>query len=789
MQGQNSPHFGDINEQSCEGTNLGTANHDRTTTQSIARGLLLHLPVLAQPQPDDYIATPTDHRSAEGALEEVTVTARKVGENLQDVPVAVTALTPETLEKFSVREMEDLNALAPSLNVRGSGSGTQALTFSLRGQGQSGILLTQDIPVGIYVDGINNPRPLGLRGPMVDVQQVEVLRGPQGTLFGRNTTGGAITITSRKPGEDWGAMFRARIGDYGENDFLGVFNAPLNDSVATRFVVNKRNHDAYGYDISGNELDDEDSIYLRAKLLGTWGNFEVDITAHYESTERGGPRIVVSGLVPATDTLPPGGFVGNLQIARELGLPETPEGLAEASQLWQSNVFTGGSGKHLFPNTPQYSDNESYGLSVIATWTKSDTWQFRSLTGYRHLDRNNRLDLDGSQFTIYDILFPVTDEYLSQELQGIANFDRFNLVAGVFGDYEDGNDGQSAITIPLVAADYAIVDGDVTSQSLAAYAQADWHITDSLTATAGVRYTREKKELLSRNRRSSGTCTVPVSLRETSERCAAKLSDTYKDPSWLASLDYKLANGDLVYGKISRGTKAGGQNLRAQFSEAAFQDFEPEEVTEYEVGWKSMLFDQRMRLNLAAFYSDYENIQRQIVTGGGSTTLVTNAAKGTVSGLELESSMSLPGGITANAALSYIDAKYDEFIDFSGDRTDEDWPAPDWQYSIGAEYVKDLAFGPMIVQVAYVGQSELNLYPSGKFREQLTQESYGLLNAQLRFLLEDQGMEFSVYGRNLTDESYFIGGTSIEALGYNHLNLGAPRTWGVEFTARFGGEL
>ncbi len=747
-------------------------------TRITSKTAMIPLAIMALTPLATFAQTPAEGGKKSGMmLEEVVVVARKVEQNLQEVPVAVTALNADQLQESSVLDLRDLSSIAPNLNITASGSGPQAITVSLRGQAQSGILITQDPSLGVYVDGFNNPRRLGLSGDLVDIQQVEVLRGPQGTLFGRNTTGGALIVTGNKPGRELSSELRVRVGDYEEFDTLGIFNVPLTDNIAARFVANAATRGPYAHDAVGRPLADKDTTYFRGKLLGEWDDLIVEVRAHYETYDSRGPMTVLTGLTPGADG------AGRLQIMAELGLPNTEEGRAQASQAWEDAIYDG-SGYNISTSSPQHSKSQSASFGVTTTWAMSDNWTLKSLTGYFDLDRKDQLDIDGTGFDIFPVTQFSDDTFISQEFQAIGSLDNIDIVAGLYADYEDGTDGGATIVIPAIIPNYSVIKGDINNHSIAAFSQANWHITDRLTATLGGRYTREEKKLKSYSHQANGDCLVPVSLRSDPDVCKAVLSDTYTDPSWLASLDYQLGDDAMVYGKVSQSPKAGGQNLRGR-SEAGLEPFDPETATEYEIGFKSMLFDQRMRLNAAVFYDEYEDVQRQIVTGGGATTRVTNAAEATLYGAEVETTIILTEGLTVTAAVGYLDAEYDEFTDFSGDRSGQDWPAPDWTYSLATQYSVPVSMGDAIFQLSYQGQSKQNLYPSGKLTDQLTQSGYGLLNGAMRLRMDDYEVAF--YARNITDELYYISGISIEALGYNILNLGSPRTFGVEFTAHFGG--
>ena len=732
---------------------------------------------------------------AEESSEAIVVTARRKAEALQDVPLAITALDSAALDRQSIGELRDLSAIAPSLVIKEHTNNPQGLVVSLRGQVPAGILMTLDSAVGLYSDGISVPRAVGLRGALVDLARVEVLRGPQGTLYGRNTTGGAISLISNAPTDRLEGSLSLSAGSYGAINGTGVINLPIGEHLASRFVVQRGFRDGFGRDGLGRDLNDENSTFLRGRLRGSWDRLTVDLIGEFSRYKQGGAMARVSGIVP-------GNTLAIREIAAELGLPmtapspgflrgvpATPEALATAQAAFAAYMLGNGPDFRNGGTQPLYSNFRGENVTLDILLEATDELKIRSLSGYRHHKRDSRDDLDTSPFNVVRTAFGAYADFYSQELQLLGDFGNFNFVVGGYASREKGYEGSSLTTFEMLLANpTSNFDGFVKNESLGAFGQANWQITDKLAFTGGVRYSREKKGLVSINSDGLGGCLVPVALRDDAAICRATLSRTDSKPSWLASLEYKAMPGVLAYAKFVTGFRAGGHNMRGARTLASFAPFGPETVTEYEAGLKTTLFDRALIFNIAAFHDDYSDVQRTITVRtetGSATTIVTNAAQAKIDGVEIEATLRPARGLTFSGSVSYVDARYKRFIDVTGDRTKEDWPTPDWTYSVSARYEASVPLGQLAFQLDYQGQSRQNLYPAGLRTDETSQNAYGILNGRISLNVEDEGVEISVFGRNLANKTYAAGAFMFESVGYNLKYLGAPRELGVQLVKKF----
>jgi iron complex outermembrane receptor protein len=391
---------------------------------------------------------------------------------------------------------------------------------------------------------------------------------------------------------------------------------------------------------------------------------------------------------------------------------------------------------------------------------------------------------------------PTWDRNFTQELQLLFDSESFNAVAGIYYANEKGRDGSYSLNIPNVSPNATITDGLATSKSIAAFGQATWRFAPRWAVTGGARYTREKKGLNSRNRRialATGviTCNVPAALQSPSGSCSTDLEDTFKEPTWLLSLDYHPTEDSMVYAKFSRGFRSGGQNIRGSGLIEAFQPFEPEIATEYELGVKSDLLGHSMRLNAAVFYDELKDVQRSILIltpSNATSTVLTNAAKARLYGGEVEATWRVTSAFELSASSGYTNAKYKRFVDLTGDRSNEDWPAPKFQGSLGAVYTAETPWGGLATRVDLYHQSKLNLSPASRRKEEVTQKAFSIVNARTTLKIDAATTEVSLYVRNLFDKKTMGAAVNLESLGYNLFMPGDRRTYGVEVKKRFGGE-
>lgn len=745
------------------------------------------------------------HVSSDG--EDIIVTARKREESLQGVPLAVTAITGEGLNRASVRELRDLSAVVPNLAIASSNLDPSAVVFTIRGQSQTNsALLSIDNAVGVYFEGVNSPRNTGLRAGLVDIQRVEVLRGPQGTLYGRNTTGGAVSIVYRDPTEDLGGSIQAGVGTYGAWNLLGVLNVPLSQDFGVRLVAQHSEHGPYGRKtLTGDGVGAGETTYFRAKAKFDNGVFSMGVTGEYWRYDNSGMLIKLAGLVPATATTPAGGPALN-EVARVMfGLaPTATPTLAQrtaASDELAKYVLAGRYYKDIYANAPLDTTSKGHNITVNLQYIFSDFLSIQSISGYRFFEKSSRQDTDGTPYALLQNNSTTPyDKFYSQEVQFLGGNDIVNFVVGGYYSYENGQDlNFSTANAYSSNGNVTTTDALVTNSSIAAFAQGTWKFADKWSATLGARWTRETKKIVNRNRTSAG-CGVPAALQDTPGVCAATFNNSYSDPSWLASLEYKANPDLLVYAKVSHAFRGGAQQERAISPPgstpilASFQPVAPEKLTEYELGLKGDFFDRRLRFNVAAFYDDFTDVQRQatiaVVSGTGvvsNPSLLTNAASARLWGIEAEANLQLSENIRLRGTLGYLNAKYSRFVDaILGDRSGEDWPSPSLTYQIGATVTQPTAVGALTFDIAFNGQSKWNLSPSGRLRDQTTQSPYGLLNARISLDIDAWDAQVAIFGRNLTNTHYASAGVGVESLGFNSYLLGEPRVLGIQLTKKFG---
>ena len=738
-------------------------------------------------------------------IEEVVVTARKKEENVQEVPLAVTALTGNALEQRNVVQLKDISAFTPNLQIvpfRGDSAG---VTFGLRGQRQGGLGSDSDASVGVYLDGVSQPRGYSNDGALLDLNRVEVLRGPQGTLFGRNTTGGAISMFSNDPEGELGGSIRAEIGNFDTLKFTGILNAPLGDTAGIRLVAHKNQRDdGFGTDLAGNELMSEDSEYFRMVFLADPNDRTmVRLTASYYENDTGGgiqhlygytsgadAQVVCS---PQSQSLPiPGCLLAAPLTGVDLGALFAGDpsafgtlfgGIPNAIAAMDGFIASGMENPYdALTDSDSFGDSEVFNASLTFEYDLTDTLTLRSITGYVDTDKLNFTDNDGTPVPLITSSLDQASEFFSQEIELLGTAERFDWVAGVYYGSEQADDvyNNTFLTMPLPPA----ADSDIDNSTRAVFGQANWLLADQWTLTAGYRHTWDKKKSL---------------LRQTNVR----LSDKWNDNTWLVSLQYQANDEVLLYGKIARGYRAGGLQNNKFFQNG----FDPETALEYEVGLKSD-FDLgagSLRINSALYVTDYQDIQLGVIASAindtGALQLFTvdlNAAEATVFGWELEARYVLDR-FTADVTIGLTDAEYDEFIDDGGpmgaprDRSDEPFSEiPKWSYTLGLSYFQPLGMGALVARVDYAWMDDTvsEPQPAGQgitVSSGINNDSYGLLNARVTLELDSIGTEVALFASNLTDEEYTVTGTDLrQGAGLMAVVPGFPRTYGLSITKRFG---
>ncbi len=747
------------------------------------------------------------------ALEEIIVTARKREEPLQRTPVSITAFTLEQLERPGFDDLTDVTRFAPNV-IFDQGTGNTGGSFNsqlfIRGIGQVDFLFSTDPGVGIYVDEVYLPRVVGSILDLMDIERIEVLRGPQGTLYGKNTIGGALNITSQQPGDELDAVASVTAGSRDRIDGKLSVDVPIvKDQLKGRITLSSRNQDGYVDRVNQGDVEtgDVNSDGIRGLLNWTPGDgwdvlFEADYNRRREES--------IANELLDVRTSDPVLQLWNLLVAPTYG----------PGSVYDGRFVTHGSDSQA--TGPSLSDLDMWGVSMNVSREVSDAVTVKSITAYREEDAQFGMDQDHSPFRYLETTNDNQHDAFSQEFQinGAHLDDRLNWVAGAFYMHETASDQFDVVLggglfdaletlpgailplvpgvpcppppgVPLpcaggagspfnVALDFELtIFDDIDIDSYAGYAQGTYKMTDKLSATAGGRYTWEDKTfttMLVRN--ASGVVTVPEHSVES---------------SWDAftprvGLEYQLTPDLMTYVSASRGFKSGGFNGRAQ-SLAEIDSFDPEYVWAYEVGLKSEWLNDRLLLNAAVFYNDYSDIQLTSVRAvEGLIVVVTeNAGEARIQGLELEMVAQPFEPLLIRAGLGYTDAEYTELAPGATVTLDSSLvKVPEWTGNLMVDWT--LPLGETGWSLTLGGDLS---YRSEYFNDPnntplLAQDDYTLLGAHARFVSSNERWEVTAFGKNLSDERYKTNGLqSYGSFGTADATFGPPDEWGVTLTGRF----
>ncbi|NOZ66128.1 MAG: TonB-dependent receptor [Alphaproteobacteria bacterium] len=665
-------------------------------------------------------------------LEEIMVTAQKRESNIQDTPLSISAMSGDMMAKVGIRNIEDLQFFVPGITV----TNDSMAIVNIRGIGTSAFGVATDPSSTIYFDGIYQPRPTTGYQDMFDVERIELLRGPQGVLFGRNSTGGALNIISKAPSEELEGSIAATYGRFNKFTVSGTVSGALTDKVRGRLTLLKNSRDGIYTDIvTGDKYQDQDSFAGRATLA-------IDLAENFELTLR-----------------------GDFNKERETGFPAIRTSYAQDIIDAGATIPTSKYGVAF--DTKPVSNTDVWGVSATAAWS-GDEFSFKSISSYRESTVDQVIDADATDLFLFDIGFQEESRSFTQELQlSNTNPDRLEWIVGMFFLNEDGNGG---IDILFQNPKINITERNITN-AYALFGQATYSLTDRLRVTGGLRFNYEKK---------SYNFSTTVNSAEVDSG-----SPTADWTAWTPrfAVDYDVTEDIMAYISATRGFKSGG----FQLGDAGA--FDPENLWSYEAGLKATLFDKRLRGSIGVFNYDYTNLQVVEFVGGVATT--SNAGQASVKGVEVELIARAAPGLDINASLAYLDAKYDVFfesgVDFSGNRLAN---SPEWTYSFGAQYTADVGdAGYVTIRGDYAYRSTVDFKRNNL--PQFRADTYTLLNARVSFTTSDELWEISIYGKNLTDNRYATYKTvGRNATGAADINVpvtvfGEPRQYGVQLRRNF----
>ena len=710
-------------------------------------------------------ATPeVKKESTEPVSEEIVVTARKREENIQDVPVAVTVVTSDDLEEAATADISELQGQVPNLSIYQGRNQSTTLTAFLRGIGQADPLWGVDPGVGLYMDDVYIARPQGALLDVYDVERIEVLRGPQGTLYGKNTIGGAIKYVSRPLTDAFGGTLSISPGTQGNLDLrASVHGALLPGKLRGKIAVASLKHDGYGTNLlTGRDVSDRNTLAARGAL--DWlisdklkAQFSIDYTKD-KAEPKGYQRLAANPLCPA--------FLGTT--------------CGPNASRWDTN-------SGLAP----VNGTDSMGASIVLSSNLNSAWSFKSITAYRESDSDNNIDFDTTPARIVDVQATYYDEQLTQEFQLL--YDAGTRFTGVLGAYYFDGEAGGLVKNIFVNAQFGTTNGKTLTKSFAVFGDGSYALSDRINLNGGLRLTREEKNGIAFNAGyANDKFAVPVSVLANYDK-----TETFDSLAPKVGIDYKFTNSILGYASASRGFKSGGFNVRAQataFPKSA-EPFQDEILTVGEVGVKSVLADGQLVLNTAVFHGLYEDIQVSTFTAFDANNdgieesffgNFLNAGSATMNGAEVEFDMT-PHAVdwfNVNGFVSYLDLEPDEVLDANHDGfvdTQVITNAPDWTGGVHFNFDFPVMRGLLTASAGAAYRSAAILTNeggsfAGKAVQPLSEDAYTLFDAWVSWLSPDAKWRFGLNGKNLTDKGYITNGYNIPALGVKTGSYGAPRT-------------
>ncbi len=672
-------------------------------------------------------------------LEEITVTARKREENLQSTPVSVIALGGAALDTRNVTDLSDLNARLPNVSIGSAGGIGNNAAFFIRGLGTDRHAVNQESAVALYVDDFYMGRSDGALLSVVDVERIEVMRGPQGTLFGRNASAGAIRYITKKPDyEDTSIKLKADLGTREKINLSASANVAVADNTAVRLLAATINQDGYVTNALGQKLGDKGTNVFRGYVRTSPSErFEILAQVDYSKTDRNGAAS--QGVILDPDTRKVVDYVSG-----------------------DPNVSTSA--------VDVFDENDTIGLGLTLNWHFNDEIAVKWVSTYRDINAAGAFDFDGRGIQGPHFVFDTygmdrNTESWSSEMQLSGSYDTVKWIAGLFYYSEDSND----LTFQGTGIRNTLYHN---LDSIGAFGQVDFDVTDSLSISAGLRYTRDKKKAAFREAGlNPGAMVGSTNMTDYTFISFGGSTIVSNEDKWSAisgrlALEYQINDDVYVFGSYSRGFRSGGINDRPLLSAGGNNNwgvtsFDEEILDVFELGLRSEWFNNRLRFNLTAFYQDMKDLQigYAIDSLPGSPRVVSNAAKARSKGFEGEVVLAATDNLTFDATFGILDA---EFKDADPALTGGLMPgitlpnSPNFKSNVGINYARDLASGTINVRLDWSYEDEKISAPTAI----LVQESYHLLGFNVAYTPAGEGWKVAAYGTNITDEDYYNFGVS-----------------------------
>lgn len=766
-------------------------------------------------------------------LEEVVVTATRRDESLQDVPISVTAISGERIEDNFPQNATDLNGIAPNVQLQPVGAFQNAAAFFVRGVGSTDIESTTDPGIATFIDEVYQGRISTALQDFLDISSVEVLRGPQGTLFGRNAIGGVVHVKHNRPdldAPDYGV--RVVAGDYGRFDVEAMGNLPVSDSLGLRLAAKSSNSDGYYDNEAGPDLNGQDRITVLPSLL--WQpneNWDVLVRGEYNRTRDDSWANIPYSACPSdpTTTVP---FTGGNDVIIDYIAGVFGDPAAAATFCGREVDEDSFDVRHDQP-IGSFSDFDVWGLTAEVNRYVSGFGTLTYIGNYRDVEEDVANDFDTTDFNLFHTQRIQEHHQFSHELRFASEFsDRFDLVAGLY--YFQQEYEMEQFTRGALVGGESFGNSNQLNKAWAAFGNVDYHLTDRVTLIGGLRYSYEEKEFdhcgvgfgdpVTRTCQvDTGTGIIDTELSDDSD---------WDDVSPRLGIEYALSDSAMVYASYSQGFRSGGYNGRGN-TPSSIGPFDEEIADNYEIGLKSDLLDRRLRLNLSAFLMDYEDLQRATIRpapgGAGQETVTDNVGSAENKGVELEVTALLTNALTAYFTLGYLDASNEDWCSAvqgvlptptapsgftqCGDATAVENPtggiagylvpvdvshlpppqSPEWQSRLDLIYDLPLGnAGSLTLVGTWMYSDEVSLVSAGLPAGTMDgivnydgsyvdpmRESNNVYHASATWRSPDQRLRVSAFVRNITDEAYAVTGTFVAGL-FNFTQANPPRHWGLE---------
>ena len=712
-------------------------------------------------------------------LEEIIVTAQKREQSVQDIPIAVSAFDSAAVERQKISRITDISVFAPNVEIIDTPTNTTAATIAIRGASAINPAITWENSVGIYVDGVFIGKNLGAVFDVAELERVEVLRGPQGTLYGKNTLGGAVNLITRKPSGEFGGKLTGEFGNEGYWSARGRIDTGEWAGLKATFTLYKEERDGFADNVadpfgnpfagppSGDEFQDANEEAARLALL--W-DLTDSLAASYTfdySDQDVSPRLGQLTQTSLNSYLSSGGL-------QDAYLTSEDERADKGSNDWAFQ---------------EKAVSRGHALDLV--WS-GDTITLRSITAYRELEFDDLIDIDGTPVDIFHSGRQVDYDAFSQELQLTGSWSSLDYVLGVYY-FDESADVFNPITffgafgVPTLNNSYGL-----DNSSVAVYGQADWRpamFDDRLTVSLGARWTEEDKDQYIDH---PGFFT-------------AETDDTFDNVSPTVALSWSFTDDITAYARYAQGWKSGGFNGEASSEEGFLEGYDDEEADSYEVGLKSLVWNDRLQLNAALFYNEITDFQLSVFEGAAAASLVASIPEFETQGGELEMVALLTEDFRVNLAYGYLDAEYSKFPrDFTlFDKDDAGIPySPEHTLTVGMDWtLARTGWGSwdLHVDASYTDDYVPFIDPDQVATSQIDDRT--LVNARLAWseipVDENGALVIALWGQNLTDEDYRIntipfggvdqrvdpnGGSGV---GWTTSYFGAPRTYGIELTYSF----